>query len=68
LPSPKCIRAQVVADLIYDAIQIGVRHFDCACDYGNEIEVGVGIKRALENGLCTREELWVIFLVVLIHS
>lgn len=35
------------------------RHLDCACDYGNEVEVGQGIRRALEAGLVTRAELWV---------
>ena len=32
---------------------------DSAADYGNEAEVGEGIKRAIDDGLCTREELWV---------
>lgn len=32
---------------------------DCACDYGNEVEVGHGVKRALDEGLCTRQELWI---------
>ena len=32
---------------------------DCACDYGNEEEVGKGIARAIEEGLCTREDLFV---------
>ncbi len=45
--------------LAVDAIQAGYRHFDCACDYGNEAEVGAGIRAALEQGLCRREELWI---------
>ncbi|MCA9133709.1 MAG: aldo/keto reductase, partial [Planctomycetales bacterium] len=32
---------------------------DAACDYGNEPQVGEGIRRALAQGLCTREQLWV---------
>ena len=48
-----------VADTVYEAIKVGYRHLDCACDYGNEQLVGEGIKRALTEGLCTREELWV---------
>ena len=32
---------------------------DCACDYGNEKEVGEGIRAALDAGTCTREDLWV---------
>jgi hypothetical protein len=29
-----------------------------ARDYGNEIEVGIGIKAALDAGVCKREDLW----------
>lgn len=47
------------ADVVYEAIKCGYRHFDSACDYGNEIEVGEGIARAIQDGLCTREELWI---------
>lgn len=47
------------ADAVYNAIKVGYRHLDSACDYGNEIQVGEGIKRAIADGLCTREELWV---------
>lgn len=47
------------ADLVVEAIRAGYRHLDAACDYGNEREVGDGISRAIEEGLCTREELWV---------
>lgn len=45
------------ADIVYNAIKIGYRHLDSACDYGNEIEVGKGITRALKDGICLREEL-----------
>ncbi len=47
------------ADAVVEAIRVGYRHLDSACDYGNEIEVGQGIARAIEEGLCTREDLWV---------
>ena len=47
------------AALVYQAIKAGYRHLDSACDYGNEVQVGEGIARALADGLCTREELWV---------
>lgn len=53
LPQEQC------ADLVYDAIAAGYRHFDSACDYGNEREVGVGLARAMADGLCTRDELWI---------
>ena len=47
------------ADAVYNAIKLGYRHLDSACDYGNEVQVGEGIRRAIEDGLCTREELWI---------
>jgi len=53
------IGRDTVADAVHEAIRIGYRHLDGACDYGNEREVGEGIRRALDEGLCTREELWV---------
>lgn len=48
-----------VADVVVAAIKAGYRHLDSACDYGNERQVGEGIRRAIDQGLCTREELWV---------
>ena len=48
------------AEAVYKAIQIGYRHLDSACDYGNEIEVGEGIARAIADGLCRREDLFVV--------
>ena len=44
---------------IYDAIKLGYRHFDGACDYGNEVEVGQGLKRAIDDGLVKREDVFV---------
>lgn len=49
----------VCAETVYQAIKTGYRHIDSASDYGNEKETGEGIKRAIEDGLCTREELWI---------
>jgi len=51
------IPKQSCAQLVYEAIKHGYRNFDSACDYGNEKEVGEGLNRALNDGLCTREEL-----------
>jgi len=47
------------ADVVYQAIKVGYRHLDSACDYGNEVEVGQGIAQAIKEGICKREELWV---------
>ena len=49
----------VAADVAQQAIENGYRHLDCACDYGNEAEVGQGIAAALQAGTVTREQLWV---------
>jgi diketogulonate reductase-like aldo/keto reductase len=53
------VAKDVTAGLVFDAISRGVRHLDCASDYGNEVEVGQGIKRAIDAGVCTRSDLWV---------
>ncbi|KAJ2885083.1 D-xylose reductase [Coemansia aciculifera] len=47
------------SDQVYQAIKAGYRLFDCACDYGNESEVGSGIARALSEGLVTRKDLFI---------
>ena len=49
----------IAAAACVNAISAGYRHLDCACDYGNEREVGEGIASALQQGLCTRDQLWV---------
>ena len=53
------IDADTVGDAVHQAIKLGYRHLDSAADYGNEKQVGEGIARALADGLCSREELWV---------
>jgi len=47
------------AEATYQAIKAGYRLIDQACDYGNEKECGEGIKKAIDEGLVKREELWV---------
>jgi D-xylose reductase len=44
--------------LVEEAARAGYRHFDCASDYGNEAEVGAGLKKVL-GGICSRDQLWV---------
>ena len=63
---PKCglgtwkIPANQVTSLVYRSIkELGVRHIDTACDYGNEVEVGLGINQAIDEGIVKREQLWV---------
>ncbi len=50
---------EACAQLIQDAVAGGYRHFDCACDYGNEAEVGIGLHQVLSSGACRRGDLWV---------
>ena len=41
------------------ALQTGYRHIDCAAIYGNEKQVGRGIKEGLEKSGRGREDIWV---------
>lgn len=49
----------VVASCVEEALRVGYRHIDCACDYGNEDEVGRGIRSAISSGVCKREDIFV---------
>jgi D-xylose reductase len=53
------IENHVAPELIRQAIEVGYRHFDCACDYGNERQVGEGLHDAMQAGRCRREDLWI---------
>ncbi|GAB5441032.1 MAG: aldo/keto reductase [Fuerstiella sp.] len=53
------VEQDATADVCFNAVKTGYRHLDCACDYGNEQQVGAGIARALKKGICDREDLWV---------
>ncbi len=46
-------------NVVQQAIGCGYRHFDCACDYGNEGQIGAGLRQALDDGSCRREDLWI---------
>jgi D-xylose reductase len=47
------------ADVVYNAIKTGYRLLDGACDYGNEKEAGEGLKRAIDEGIVKREDVFV---------
>jgi len=47
------------AETVYNAIKAGYRLFDSAGDYGNEKQSGQGLKRALDEGLVKREEIFI---------
>jgi D-xylose reductase len=50
----------VASDVVYNAIKAGYRLFDGACDYGNEVECGQGVARAIKEGIVKREELFIV--------
>lgn len=47
------------AESVYQAIKAGYRLIDTAASYTNEDAVGAGVKKAIEEGLCTREDLFI---------
>lgn len=53
------IEKEATADAVESALQIGYRHIDAACDYGNELEAGHGIQNSLGSGVVSRDDLWV---------
>jgi diketogulonate reductase-like aldo/keto reductase len=46
-------------ETVYNAIRAGFRRFDSACDYGNEVQTGKGIRRAIDEGIVKREDLYI---------
>ena len=53
------ISPQNTSDVVSLAIQIGYRQIDCAAAYGNEKDVGRGIKDGLKKAGLRREDIWV---------
>jgi alcohol dehydrogenase (NADP+) len=47
------------SEVIATAIQNGVRHLDCAYIYGNQKDIGVGIKEGLKRTGLSRSDLWI---------
>ncbi len=46
-------------EIVYQAIKTGYRLIDTAASYMNEDAVGLAVKQAIEDGVCTREELFI---------
>jgi alcohol dehydrogenase (NADP+) len=44
---------------VYNAVNIGYRHFDCAEAYKNEAAVGAGLAKALKDELVARSDLFI---------
>lgn len=47
------------AEVVYNAIKCGYRNFDGAYDYQNEKEAGEGIRKAISDGLVSREKIFI---------
>jgi alcohol dehydrogenase (NADP+) len=52
------VPADRVAAAVYDAIQLGYRHIDCAAVYGNEHLIGESLEHAIAGGV-SRDDLWI---------
>ena len=46
-------------DCVYFALKVGYRLIDTARYYGNEVGVGRGVRRVIQDGIATREEIFV---------
>ena len=53
-------RISNIVDVVYGSIKDGLRLIDTAFKYGNEDEIGEGLKKALDDGLCKREDLFIL--------
>ncbi len=53
------ISSQNTSDVVSLAIQTGYRQIDCAAVYGNEKDVGKGIKDGLKKAGLKREDIWI---------
>jgi len=49
-----------VEEVIYQSIKDGVRLIDTASKYENEVDVGKGINKAIEEGIVKREDLFIV--------
>lgn len=50
---------EIATKSVKEALGYGYRHIDTAAVYGNEVSVGAGIAEAIDEGLITRDELFV---------
>ena len=49
----------VAYDAVKMALELGYRHIDCAHIYGNEQDVGRALAESIQDGIVTRDELWI---------
>ena len=53
------LTGQVCENAVYSALKDGYHLIDTAKYYGNEKEVGNGIAKAVKEGICKREEVFI---------
>lgn len=53
------LKGKRAEDSVYEALKEGYRLIDTAACYGNEKDVGMGVRRAIEDGIASREEIFV---------
>ena len=53
------IPGNLCSDVVYESIKLGYRCIDEACNYSNEYECGLGIKKAIDEGIVKIEDLWI---------
>ncbi|ORY92518.1 putative NAD(P)H-dependent D-xylose reductase xyl1 [Leucosporidium creatinivorum] len=47
------------AEVVYNALKAGYRLLDGAADYQNEVEAGKGLRRAIDEGIVKREDVFI---------
>ncbi|TFK54740.1 D-xylose reductase [Heliocybe sulcata] len=47
-------------EAVYNALKVGYRLLDCAADYANEKECGLGLRKAIDEGIVSRSDVWVV--------
>ena len=53
------LKGDVAEKAVYSALKTGYRLIDTAKYYGNETEVGRGIRKAMDEGICKREDVFI---------
>ena len=62
-------RSDAVFEGVYRAIKAGYRSIDTAVVYQNEASVGKAIRKAIEEGICCREDIFIITkLITIFHK
>lgn len=51
--------ADGIYKVVYDALEMGYRHIDCAAIYGNEQGVGRALTDSISDGIVKRNEVWI---------